>query len=58
MLPDTLEGRILGLLSSGELDIDAVVRELAAGAGEVNEAVVVLELDGRILRNGNTLSRL
>jgi len=56
--PDSLEGRILGLLSSGVRDIDSIVRELSAGAGEVNEAVVVLELEGMIMRNGTLLSRL
>ncbi len=56
--PDTLEGRIFLLLSSGERDIDSIVRELSAATGEVSEAVVSLELDGRIIRNGNTISRL
>ncbi len=56
--PDSMEGRILGLLSSGVRDIDSIVRELSACAAEVNEAVVALELDGFIMRNGAMLSRL
>ncbi len=56
-LPDSLEGRILGLLSPGDRDIDSIVRELALSAGEVNEAVISLELEGRIRRNGNTIAR-
>ncbi|OHD64831.1 MAG: DNA protecting protein DprA [Spirochaetes bacterium RBG_13_51_14] len=56
--PDTLPGRILQMLSMRGYDLDALVRAVAASPGEVNEAVVELELEGRILRNGNTLSRL
>ncbi len=56
-LPDSLEGRILGLLSPGDRDIDSIVRELALPAGEVNEAIISLELEGRIRRNGNTVAR-
>jgi DNA processing protein len=56
-LPDTMEGKILSLLSSGERDIDSIVRDLASSAGEVNEAVVTLELGGKIIRNGNTILR-
>ncbi len=57
-LPDTMQGKILVHLSSGERDIDSIIRELAASAGEVNEAIVILELDGRIIRSGNTISLL
>ncbi len=56
-LPDSLEGSILGLLSQGERDIDSIIRDLAVPAGEVNEAVISLELEGRIRRNGNTVAR-
>ncbi len=56
--PDSTAGSILRLLLSGERDIDSIVRELGAGAGEINEAVVTLELDGRVIRNGNAISRV
>jgi len=58
LTPGSMEEKILGLLSSGARDIDSIVRELSAGAGEINEAVVVLELEGMIMRNGTLLSRL
>jgi DNA processing protein len=55
---DTLEGRILRLLSVQDYDIDSIVRNVNGNPGEVNEAVVAMELDGRIIRNGNIISRL
>ena len=54
----TLAGRVLRLLGSGGLDIDSITREMAASPAEVNEAVVMLELDGRITRSGNIISRV
>ncbi len=54
---DTTEGRILEMLSAGEVDIDSMVRMLDSSAGEVNEALVVLELSGAISRDGNMISR-
>jgi DNA processing protein len=57
-LPDTMEGRILRLLSQRDHEIDSIVRSVNGSPGEVNEAVVALELEGRIIRNGNIISRL
>lgn len=56
--PDTLEGRILHLLSLRDHEIDSLVRNVNGNPGEVNEVIVALELDGRIIRNGNIISRL
>jgi DNA processing protein len=57
-LPDTLEGRILKLLSFHDHEIDSIVRSVKGSPGEVNQAIVALELGGRIIRNGNIISRL
>jgi DNA processing protein len=54
---DSLEGRILELLVERERDIDSIVRCLDGNAGEVNEAVIALELEGWIVRNGNLIAR-
>jgi DNA processing protein len=54
---DSIEGRILRALSSGDMDVDSLVRAVNAPAAEVNEAVVALELDGMIVRNGTAVSR-
>ncbi|MBN2160509.1 MAG: DNA-processing protein DprA [Spirochaetes bacterium] len=56
--PGTLEGKILGLIGPREYSIDAIVRALGESPGDVNEAIVSLELDGRIMRTGNAISRL
>ncbi|MBN1497739.1 MAG: DNA-processing protein DprA [Spirochaetes bacterium] len=54
----TLEWRVLRLLKEGDREIDAIAREIPASPGEVNEAVVLLELGGRITRSGNMISRV
>ncbi len=56
--PDTLASRILRFLETGDFDIDTITRRMAANPGEVNEAVVLLELGGRITRSGNIISRV
>ena len=56
--PGTCTGRIMRLLSEREHDVDGLVRATGWSTGEVNEAIVALELEGKILRNGNLISRL
>lgn len=50
--------RVLRLLKEGDREIDAIAREIPASPAEVNEAVVLLELGGRIARSGNMISRV
>jgi DNA processing protein len=54
--PGTLARRVLDLLAAGDQDIDAIARNAGGNPGEVNEAVVYLELCGRITRSGNMIS--
>lgn len=54
---DSVEHKILKLLSGGESDIDNLVRMLEYTANEINEAVVMLELSNDIKRDGNLVSR-
>ena len=56
--PATCAGRIMRLLSEREYEVDGLVRETGGSTGEVNEAIVALELEGKILRSGNLISRL
>lgn len=56
--PDSLEGRILAFLTAQGCDIDAMARQMAVSAGKINEAVIALELEGRITRNGTMVYRL
>jgi DNA processing protein len=60
LLPDpgTLAGKIVHMLSARECDIDELIRLTGGSPGEVNEAVIALELEGTILRSGNVISRL
>jgi len=53
---DSLEGRILMLVSGRNYDIDSIIRMVSASPAEVNEAVISLELCGRIMRNGNMIA--
>ncbi len=55
--PETLEGLILRFLSTGDRDIDSLVRATTLPPGDLHQAIVSLELEGRIVRNGNMLSR-
>ena len=54
----TIEKRIIGVLSAGEMDIDSLVRLLECSANEVNEAIIMLELSRAISRDGNVISKL
>jgi DNA processing protein len=54
----SLEARILDLAGGGGIDVDSLVRSLEAGAGPVNEALVNLEFDERVVRNGNTIVKI
>jgi DNA processing protein len=54
----TLEDRILGLIGPSPTAEDQVIRDLSADAMRFAEAVLQLELDGRIQRHpGGLLSR-
>jgi DNA processing protein len=52
-----LQDRILALISAHELNVDSVIRQVQATPAEVNEAIMALELSGRISRSGNNISR-
>ncbi|OHD70135.1 MAG: DNA protecting protein DprA [Spirochaetes bacterium RBG_16_49_21] len=54
----SLESRILLLVSKQDYEIDSVIRQVGASPAEVNEAIVELELCGRITRSGNIIARL
>ena len=54
----TLAWRVLHCLKEGDREIDAIASEIPASPAEVNEAVVLLELGGRITRSGNMISRV
>ncbi|WGF89247.1 DNA-processing protein DprA [Marinivivus vitaminiproducens] len=57
-MPDGLSGALLRLLGPEPLAVDELVRQVAAGAAEVQEALAELELDDRIARHpGNRVSR-
>ncbi|MDY6967522.1 MAG: DNA-processing protein DprA [Spirochaetota bacterium] len=55
---DSIERKILSLLTDGEKDTDSMVRLLNCNPGEVNEGIVMLELSGLIIREGNLVSKL
>jgi DNA processing protein len=55
--PGTGAGRILQLLSAREYDVDELIRATGGSPGEVNEEIIALELEGKILRSGNIISR-
>ncbi len=57
-VPGTFAEQILRRLSEREYEVDEIIRIMHGAPGEVNEAIIELELGGRILRSGNTLSRL
>ncbi|MCL1910969.1 MAG: DNA-processing protein DprA [Leptospirales bacterium] len=48
--------RIMQYLSDKSADIDTIIRECAIPAREFQEALVLLEMDGRVRRKGNILS--
>lgn len=54
---NSIEKRIMEILAAGEMDVDGIVRLLECGAGEVNEALIMLELSNAISRDGNFISR-
>ncbi|HOD15345.1 MAG TPA: DNA-processing protein DprA [Spirochaetota bacterium] len=58
LVPGTLAGKILRLLSEREYDVDGIIRATGGAPGDINESIVALELEGKILRNGNTISRM
>jgi len=38
--------------------VDGIIRATGGAPGDINESIVALELEGKILRNGNTISRM
>ncbi|MCP4133550.1 MAG: DNA-protecting protein DprA [bacterium] len=55
---DSIEGNILNFLSSGENDVDAIIRTFKYPPGDVQEAVMLLEFSGKIFRSGNLLVKV
>ncbi|MCU0845433.1 MAG: DNA-processing protein DprA [Spirochaetes bacterium] len=53
-----LEREILDLLGGDSADIDELVRSSGRDAASVNEALVLLELSGKIIRAGTRIERL
>lgn len=49
--------RIINELSSGERDIDSLVRSLGSPAAEIQETLLCLELEGRVKRSGNRVMK-
>lgn len=47
-----LEADLVRLLSSGERDLDSIIREIGVEASAVNAAVIMLEIQGRVKRSG------
>ncbi|MBN1532291.1 MAG: DNA-processing protein DprA [Spirochaetes bacterium] len=55
---NSIEGRILALLSRGEMQVDTVIRRLGCGAAEVQSALARMELEGALQRCGSVVSRM
>ncbi len=55
---NSIEGKILDLVSRGETDIDTIIRLLDYNANQINEAVMLLELSNDIAREGNLISKV
>ncbi len=53
-----LEEEVIRYLSGGESDVDSIIRNLGYPACRINEALVMLELSGRIFRNGNIVAKV
>ncbi len=49
---------IVKTLQSGSMDIDTLIRQLGKSSNEVLEKIAILELEGVIVRSGNTISLL
>jgi DNA processing protein len=56
--PGSCAGRILRLLADSEHEVDELIRATGGSTGEVQEAIIQLELEGKIFRNGNMISKL
>jgi DNA processing protein len=55
---NSIEGRILSILSGGRRQVDSLVRLIGGTAREVNETLALLEISGLIERDGNMILRL
>jgi DNA processing protein len=53
---DTREGQIIRYLSEKAADIDTVIRDCNIPAHEFQEVLVLLEMEGLVIRKGNLLS--
>ncbi|MDY6935394.1 MAG: DNA-processing protein DprA [Spirochaetota bacterium] len=54
---DSIERKILNLLTDGDKDMDSVVRLIDCNTSEANKAILMLELSGEITRDGNRISK-
>jgi DNA processing protein len=54
---NSIEGKILEIVSMGDTDIDTIVRLLDYNANQINEAVMLMELSNDISREGNLISK-
>jgi DNA processing protein len=54
---NSIEGKILEIISRGETDLDSIVRLLDYNPNQINEAVMMLELSNDIAREGNLISK-
>ncbi|PKL40579.1 MAG: DNA-protecting protein DprA [Spirochaetae bacterium HGW-Spirochaetae-1] len=55
--PDSPPYRILKYLGNAEVDIDTVIRNIGLTTESIHESLVLLELEGRVSRKGNVVSR-
>lgn len=53
---DGVGGQILAYLADKSADIDTVIRECGISPGDFQEAIVLLEMEGLVVRKGNILS--
>jgi DNA processing protein len=53
-----LAKKILTYLSKGEMAIDSLLRQAGCKAAELQENLIVLELSGKVIRNGNVLTKI
>ncbi|MCU0847905.1 MAG: DNA-processing protein DprA [Spirochaetes bacterium] len=54
---DDNDEKIMRILSGAGGDVDWIIRNSGLSAREVNKSIMMLELQGRISRNGNMISR-
>jgi DNA processing protein len=57
-LDTALEEKIIAAIKGGECDVDSLARRCGLPASAVSEAVMLLELSGKIIKNGTVLAAL